>query len=290
MTKLLKANRTWSCACPPAYRRFSPNLKVSSWVPSSILRAWGSHFWVTPCDGPFLSSISTECSVSFEKCTLRCGPKNFVLVRKNRLGFLTCFEFFSKATEPFFCCLSVSVCIDTHLLPHTHSQFYLWYWHSRGCKNTWRIPTEGLLPLGTFRFEGVLPSFLSGLGAGEDGCDFFPRLLSWQKLQVSPFEHCPFAFHWKHSPCFPSTLTCFPLRVFSNTLVSILSFQTLKFRFLIIWSVCLFTMVTSDSWRNTLWDVLAGLDSAKFWEVAGTQSALLRASWFWHCKTIFMRR
>ena len=66
---------------------------------------------------------------------------------------------------------------------------------------------------------------------------------SWRTLQAFPFVHCPFAFHWWQSLCFFSTKTFFPIRVITNTPVSILSFLPWKFRVLIFWSKCLFTMV-----------------------------------------------
>ena len=64
----------------------------------------------TPCDGPFLFLIFTWLGVSFQKCTLRLGPKDFGLFRKIDLDFCgsiswntqpTCFDFFNWATVPF---------------------------------------------------------------------------------------------------------------------------------------------------------------------------------------------
>ena len=110
----------------------------------------------------------------------------------------------------------------------------------------WAVPFEGTtVSLGDFPFEELFPTLcVCGLGAREDDCVFFPRLLSsWRKLQASPFVHYPFAFHWKHSPSFLSTRACFPLRVFINTPVSILSFLAWKFRVLIFWFKGLCTMV-----------------------------------------------
>ena len=59
----------------------------------------------------------------------------------------------------------------------------------------------GLLPLGLL----VLDDFRSfcrmkEFGDGFDG-ELFPRLFtSWRKLQLSPFEHCPLAFHCQKYP------------------------------------------------------------------------------------------
>ena len=58
------------------------------------------------------------------------------------------------------------------------------------------IPEEQVPP-GDIPFKGILPSFcVCGLGARDDDCVFYPRLLSsWRRLRASRFEHCPFAFH-----------------------------------------------------------------------------------------------
>ena len=89
------------------------------------------------------------------------------------------------------------------------------------CKILWRNPCTpiepfshlGLLPLGL----RVLDTFLSfcrveELGEGF-GCVVFARLLiSWRKLQLSPLENCPLAFHCQQSPrilCSRCFVPCF---------------------------------------------------------------------------------
>ena len=80
-------------------------------------------------------------------------------------------------------------------------------------------------------------------GAGEDECPFalqasylFPDAGSWRKLRESPFGHCPFAFHWKHSPTFLSALAFLHFRLLTNAPISNLSLRALKLRVLIVWS------------------------------------------------------
>ena len=92
------------------------------------------------------------------------------------------------------------------------------------------------------RFSSVILCLRSWSKWGRLCCFSTLTLIVW-KLQVFPFVNCPLAFHWYHSPCFLSTLTCFPSRVFTNTPVSFLSFLASNFRALIFWSTCLFTMV-----------------------------------------------
>ena len=70
---------------------------------------------------------------------------------------------------------------------------------------------EGLAPLGLPLLYGFLPSVWVGVFEVEkDECALWSELDPWLKLQESPFEHCPFAFHWKHSPTFLSGLTLLP--------------------------------------------------------------------------------
>ena len=58
------------------------------------------------------------------------------------------------------------------------------------------LPKVDSDPLELFLIEHVSPSF-RGSGEGLDFCVNFPLLFpSWRKLQLSPLEHCPFAFHW----------------------------------------------------------------------------------------------
>ena len=75
-------------------------------------------------------------------------------------------------------------------------------------------------------------------------CPLFPdSWMSWLKLHESPLEHCPRAFHWKHSPTFLSTQASFPFWLLVTDPLSTTSFRTLKFRVLIIWLIWSFTAV-----------------------------------------------
>ena len=72
------------------------------------------------------------------------------------------------------------------------------------------IPKDSLL------VDGEILGFLPSLWVGateveEDDCAPWPERDPWLKLQESPFEHCPFAFHWKQSPTFLSARAFLPL-------------------------------------------------------------------------------
>ena len=62
-------------------------------------------------------------------------------------------------------------------------------------------------------------------------------------------DHCPIAFHWRHSPTFLSTQTFHPFWLLVTA-----SFRTLKFRVLMFWSI----------WRLTLVFKLEQLDDSLF--------------------------
>ena len=96
-------------------------------------------------------------------------------------------------------------------------------------------------------FEFILCIVIVGLGGtGEDDRPFrlwsapllSEAIVSWLKLHEFPFEHCPIAFHWWHSPTFLSTQT-----FLSFWLLVTASFRTLKFRVLIFSSVWRLTIV-----------------------------------------------
>ena len=96
-------------------------------------------------------------------------------------------------------------------------------------------------------FEFILCIVIVGLGCtGEDDRPFrlwsaplLPEaIVSWLKLQECPFEHCPIAFHWRHSRSFLSTQTFLPFWLLVTP-----SFRTLKFRVLIFSSVWRLTIV-----------------------------------------------
>ena len=132
--------------------------KVSSWVLSSHfgasgLRSWGSHFCITPCDGPFLSGIFPWRSVPFQKRTLRFSPKVCVPFLKIDMDFggsvswntqLNCLEFFNKATEPLppvffgflYTWLSTYSCMKAHFSRNLHPDSVLLFWHSGRCQKS----------------------------------------------------------------------------------------------------------------------------------------------------------
>ena len=62
-------------------------------------------------------------------------------------------------------------------------------------------PSTGPLPLGLLVPDAFL-SFcrVEELGEGFGWVVFARLLISWRKLQLSPLEHCPLAFHCQHSP------------------------------------------------------------------------------------------
>ena len=98
------------------------------------------------------------------------------------------------------------------------------------CKFLWGNPctaSEPFFPLGLLLPPGlrVLDAFLSFCCMKEFGDDFgcviFARLfISWRKLQLSPFTHCPLASHCQQSPriLYPrcSSLDSWPRRFFHN--------------------------------------------------------------------------
>ena len=121
------------------------------------------------------------------------------------------------------------------------------------------MATEPLPPV-FFSFFGCLSNSLRAFPSQESPpVDLSLRFLAQEKTIAFLFHTCPHrggnckCFHLhtvlllstdcKHSPCFLSTLTFFPLRVFTNTPVSTLSFLASKFRALTFRSMCLFTMV-----------------------------------------------
>ena len=89
---------------------------------------------------------------------------------------------------------------------------------------------------------------------------FFPLASgSWLKLHESPVEHCPCAFHWKHSNTFISPQALFLFWLSATDPRSTTSFRILKFQFLIIWSFWSFAPVFNCWWfrgplfRATSW-------------------------------------
>ena len=90
--------------------------------------------------------------------------------------------------------------------------------------------------------QGCSPSFRGSEAGAYLGVDFPLSFPLWRKLELSPLEHCPAAFHWKHSPG-PHGTPLLSLRVFTTAPVSFLSFLAWKFRDFILWSMLLFTVV-----------------------------------------------
>ena len=161
--------------------------------------------------------------------TRRIGPKTFVPFRKIIEDFCrsvscntqpNCRTSFAVATallSPFSFVFSLVVPQPSSAETSTYRRIYipisvLQNWHSGGCQSSQgdlvQVPCkkslhgcrlvspDGLLPLKFLFLDALLPL---GVGGLEDGAVFtvgfacsFP---SYQKLHLSPLEHCPFAFH-----------------------------------------------------------------------------------------------
>ena len=109
---------------------------------------------------------------------------------------------------------------------------------------------RNILP-GTFCPLGllVLDAFLSFCRVEElgerFGCVVFARLLiSWRKLQLSPLEHCPLAFHCQQSPRVLCS-RCFVPWFLTTAFVSWSPFLASKFLIRSFCSILLFTVVSN---------------------------------------------
>ena len=163
------------------------------------------------------------------------------------LGHTSQLKSFNEATDPcaptFFDfllgCPPASVCRNLHLSTYLHLDSDLWFQHTGGCQKSHdgsvHVPLvkflhgflpfkpEGLSPFRLPYLQSFLPSVRVGAVEGEeDDCARWPEWDPLLKLQESLLEHCPVAFHWMDSPTFLSTLTFFPFRLLTDTLVSIL--------------------------------------------------------------------
>ena len=96
--------------------------------------------------------------------------------------------------------------------------FWRCHFSQNGCKFLWGNPygSRAIFPLGLLpRGLLVLDAFftlccMKELGEGFN-CVFFARLLiSWRKLQLSPLEHCPLAYHCQQSRRFLCSRCCVP--------------------------------------------------------------------------------
>ena len=102
---------------------------------------------------------------------------------------------------------------------------------------------EGVSPLWPEHLEGNFSSVCAfALGAGEDVCSSclwahpFLDACAWLKLQESPLEHCPIAFHWKHSTILLSTTAFLPFGLLLTVPLLTISFRARKLRVLICWT------------------------------------------------------
>ena len=174
------------------------------------LHSWGTLFRISPLDEPFLSRILIWCHVPLEMMAW-FDPNFPAFRRKDFLGWESadtrpsCIDSFHEATDLFhhfssaFVRLTVDLSVPEYALRAEFASRFrfvnLTYgWMpiiNRGIRTLffkvmsvlfWFLPPQRLLPLGDFPFEEFLQSFI------------FAAL--WWKLQASPFEHCPFSFHW----------------------------------------------------------------------------------------------
>ena len=95
------------------------------------------------------------------------------------------------------------------------------------------------------------------------GCVIFARLLtSWRKLQLSPLEHCPLAFHCQQSPRILCT-RCFVPWFLTTAFLSYFLFLASKFLIRRFCSILLFTIVFNlwQSGPNFFWWVSKSYNS-----------------------------
>ena len=240
------------------------------------LRSWGSHFRITPRDGPFLSRIFFWCQVPLENLT-PCFDPNFLSSR--RIDLLgqeswdtqpTCVDSFNKATDPlapsFFDFLlgfsSASTCLKNHFLP----KMLVVLTHGRMPKSTWRVFT---IFVTARNFAPVVwRAFLSHCSWG-----FFSPFVSLglrnlvreKTIVLFVSDHCTsllvlvchdgnhmsLLLNIVHVPSTennlplssPRWLSFFPFWLVVTDPLSTISFWALTLRVLIIWSIWSFTDV-----------------------------------------------
>ena len=114
------------------------------------------------------------------------------------------------------------------------------------CKFLWGNPCRAIETF--FHWVSCLWDFgfstrrMKELGEVFGGVNFARLLTSWRKLQLSPLEHCPLAFHCQQSP----RVLCsrfFTLWFLTTALVSKFPFLASKFFILKFCSILLFTIV-----------------------------------------------
>ena len=137
------------------------------------LRSWGAHFWMIPRDGPCLSRISIWCHVI----------QTHGRAHEFTWRIFTEFEAAWNFTLIKWVVLFTAWSLWGFFLSLAVSLFCL----RMGCRRR-------------------RSSFLS-LSFATVSRDSW---MSWLKLHEPPLEHCPCAFHWKHSPTFFSTWAFFP--------------------------------------------------------------------------------
>ena len=83
-------------------------------------------------------------------------------------------------------------------------------------------------------------------------CVIFPRLfISWRKLQLSPFTHCPLVSHCQHSPRVLCP-RCFVTWFLTTAFLSSFPFLSPKFLFRMSCSILLFTIVLNLCWSGPI--------------------------------------
>ena len=138
-------------------------------------------------------------------------------------------------------------CGNRHLSPALQPDYVSQKWHSGACQYSQGDLVQGptkkylqgcrrimpglLLPLTLLFLDILLPRVIDGSeSVAAFGVAFCARsLLSCRKLHWSPFEHCPFSFHWLHKP-FPPSTPLNPFRFLPTAPVSIFPCLSSKFR------------------------------------------------------------
>ena len=116
-------------------------------------------------------------------------------------------------------------------LQRTHCKAIVTFYH-------WDSLPLGLRVLDDFRSLCCMKEF----GDGFDG-ELFPHLfISWRKLQLSPFTHCPLVSHCHQSPRILCT-RCFRSLILDHGVPLKISTSGPKFLFRISCSILLFTIV-----------------------------------------------
>ena len=131
---------------------------LSSNFGAQRLRSWGAHFWIIPCDGPFLSRILFWCQVPLAENLTACFDPN--IPGSQRIVFLgleswdtqpNCIDSFNVATVPlsttfFRLLVGLSFCLNmsemTFVAMYTTFFRLVIQTHGRMPESIWRIFKE----------------------------------------------------------------------------------------------------------------------------------------------------